>query len=88
MVYEDLLNAAKFAPATWTLSSVSFGLRHAAERLAAGDRPTTPELRAEAVARVNSTLREAFKKVPLADRPKLEMLAKPDLRTSRRTTSH
>ena len=77
MVYEDLLNAAKFAPTYWTLSAVSFGLRHAAERLAAGDRPTTTALRVEAADRVNATLAEAFKKIVIADRPKLEVLAQP-----------
>jgi hypothetical protein len=77
MVYEDLLNAAKFAPPHWTLNAVSFALSHSAERLAAGDRPATAALRAEAVARVNSALTESFKKIPGSDRSKLEALAAP-----------
>lgn len=78
-VYEDLLNAVKFAPAAWTTSVTSFGLRHLDERLKAGDRPTATDQLATASAQVNSALTEAYKKVPLADRPQLDALSKPVL---------
>jgi hypothetical protein len=78
-VYEDLLNAVKFAPAGWTTSVASFGLRHLDERLKAGDRPTATDVLATATAQVNSALTEAYKKVPLSDRPQLDALAKPVL---------
>ena len=78
-VYEDLLNAVKFSPSTWTSSVTSFGLRHLDERLKAGDRPTTVEQRATAIMQVNSALTEASKKVPLAERATLEALARPVL---------
>jgi hypothetical protein len=78
-VYEDLLNAVKFAPAGWTTSVASFGLRHLDERLKAGDRPTATDVLATATTQVNSALTEAYKKVPLSDRPQLDALAKPVL---------
>ena len=78
-VYEDLLNAVKFSPASWTTSVTSFGLRHLDERLKAGDRPATAEQRATAIVQVNSALTEANKKVPVAERAPLEALARPVL---------
>lgn len=78
-VYEDVLNAVKFSPASWASSVTTFGLRHLDERLKAGDRPTTPELRATAIMQVNSALTEANKKVPVADRAALQALAQPVL---------
>ena len=78
-VYEDVLNAAKFAPTTWTLSSVSFGLRHLDERLKAGERPTGTGQPALAISQVNSVLTEANKKLSTADRETLKALAQPVL---------
>lgn len=78
-VYEDLLNAVKFSPATWTASVTGFALRHLDERLKAGDRPTTVEQRATAIMQVNAALTEASKKVPVAERAQLEALARPVL---------
>ena len=78
-VYEDLLNAVKFSPATWTASVTGFGLRHLDERLKAGDRPATVEQRATAIMQINSALTEANKKVPAAERAPLEALARPVL---------
>lgn len=78
-VYEDLANAARFAPNSWTSPATSFGLRHLTERLTGGDRPTTAEQLAQAVMHVNAALTEAYRKVPAADRPALEALAQPVL---------
>lgn len=78
-VYEDLANAARFAPTSWTSPATSFGLRHLTERLTGGDRPTTAEQLAQAVMHVNAALTEAYKKVPAADRPALAALAQPVL---------
>lgn len=78
-VFEDLANAARFAPAAWTTSAVSFGLRHADERLAAGERPSNADQLAMAVASVNTALVEANKKISAADRAKLLALAQPVL---------
>lgn len=78
-VFEDLANAARFAPAAWTTSAVSFGLRHADERLAAGERPSNAEQLAMAVASVNTALVEANKKIAAAERVKLQALAQPVL---------
>lgn len=76
-VYEDVLNAVKFAPNGWASAVGTFGLRHLNERIAAGERPANSEQAAMAIAQVNSTLTEAYKKVPMADRAGLEALAKP-----------
>lgn len=77
--YEDLVNAVRFAPASWTSSVASFGLRHLAGRLGTGDRPASAEQTLMAITAVNSALTEAYKKVPVADRPKLDLLAQPVL---------
>jgi hypothetical protein len=75
MVYDDLVQAVVFSPGGWTAATTAFGLRHLLERLAAGDRPTRPEQRIEAAAAVNRALMEAAKKVPLAERAALNLLA-------------
>jgi hypothetical protein len=74
-VYEDLVNAVRFAPGSWTTSVASFALRHINERLANGERPTSVDQIATAVAQVTAALTEAYKKVPLADRPAIDALA-------------
>lgn len=78
-VYEDLANAVRFAPAGWTLSVSGFGLRHVSERLMNGDGPTGAEQIAMAIISVNSALTEAYRKVTVADRVKLEALGQPVL---------
>jgi hypothetical protein len=78
-VYEDVMNAAKFAPATWTMSATSFGLRHLDERLKGGDRPTDAAARATAITQVNSAVTEAGKKVSAAEKAQLQALANPVL---------
>jgi hypothetical protein len=78
-VDEDLLNAAKFAPASWAHASVSFGLRHLDERLKGGERPTASDQIATAVSQVNAALAEANRKVSPVERAQLEALAKPVL---------
>ena len=80
-VYEDVLNAVKFAPNGWASAVGTFGLRHLNERIAAGERPANSEQAAMAIAQVNSTLTEAYKKVPMSDRAGLEALAKPVIAT-------
>jgi hypothetical protein len=75
-IYEDALNAVKFAPNTWASAAGTFALRHLNERIAAGERPANPEQTTTAIMQVNSTLAEAFKKVPLSDRPALDALAR------------
>jgi hypothetical protein len=80
-VYEDALNAVKFAPNTWASAAGTFGLRHLNERIAAGERPANAEQTATAIMQVNSTLAEAYKKVPVSDRAALEALARPVLAT-------
>lgn len=81
MVYDDLRQATRFSPSHWTTSATTFGLRHLIERLNAGDKPTRPEQRTEAIAVVNAALVDALRKVPLADRAAIwalgqEVLAK------------
>ncbi len=78
-VYEDLVNAVRFSPSSWTSPVASSGLRHLTERLTGGDRPNTAEQLAMAVTSVNAALTEAYKKVPAADRPALTALAQPVL---------
>lgn len=78
-VYEDLANAARFAPAAWTVSATSFALRHAQERLDAGERLATAEQLAMAVSDVNTALVEANRKIPASDKLKLQVLAQPVL---------
>jgi hypothetical protein len=75
-VYEDLVNAVRFAPASWTLNVTLFALRHLNERIADGQRPTLEQV-ALAIAQVTTALTEAYKKVPLADRAKLDALGQP-----------
>ncbi len=74
MVYDDLVQTARFAPNGWANSATSFALRHLLERLATGDRPTRPEQIAEARAEVVQAVTEASRKVPMADRPGLAAL--------------
>jgi hypothetical protein len=76
-VYEDLANAARFAPAAWTVPATAFGLRHIQERLDAGERPATAEQVATAIASVNTALTEANRKIPAADKVALQTLAQP-----------
>lgn len=77
-VYEDLVNAVRFAPAGWTLPVASFALRNVGSRLAAGDRPSLTDI-VKAVASVYSALAEANKKVPVSDRATLDALVQPVL---------
>jgi hypothetical protein len=74
-VYEDLLNAVKFSPSTWTTPVTIFALRHLDERQKSGDRPATVEQRATAMMQVNSAVTEANKKIAIADRPQIAALA-------------
>ena len=78
-VYEDVLNAVKFAPNGWALAVSTFGLRHLNERIAAGERPVNAEQSATAAMQVNSTLTEAFRKISVSERAALESLARPVL---------
>ena len=73
-VYEDYVNAVRFAPSGWTLPVATFALRHIGERLAAGDRPSLASI-ATAITQIYSGLTEANKKLPVADRASVETLA-------------
>jgi hypothetical protein len=73
--YDDLVNAARFAPPSWTTNVTAFGLRHLLERLQSGDKPVTPDQITMAVTQVNTTLTEAFRKIVTTDRPALQTLA-------------
>ncbi len=75
MVYDDLLQAVVFSPSAWTVTTMTFALRHLLERQAAGDRPARPEQRTEAATTVNRAVTEAARKVPLAERAVLILLA-------------
>jgi hypothetical protein len=77
-VYEDFVNAVRFAPAGWTMSVATFGLRNLGERLAAGERPTLAQI-VTAITDIYSGLTEAYKKVGVSDRAKLDGLAAPVL---------
>ncbi|HEX9755327.1 MAG TPA: hypothetical protein VGA42_06450 [Gemmatimonadales bacterium] len=74
-VYDDLVHAVRFSPASWTTSATTFALRHLLERLQQGDRPQRPEQIEEAKVEVAMALVEASRKVPAADRPALEAMA-------------
>jgi len=76
-IYEDAVNAVKFAPNAWATSVATFGLRHLNERIAAGEKPTTTENLALATTQVNSLVTESYKKIPMADRAKIDALAQP-----------
>jgi hypothetical protein len=78
-VYEDAVNAVKFAPTAWAMAVASFGLRHLNERLSAGDGPTAADQVALAKTQVTSLLTESSKKVSPADRARLDALAQPVL---------
>ena len=78
-VYEDVMQAAKFAPNAWALSAVSFGLRNLNERLSGGERPTGTGQPTLAISQVNSVLTEANKKLSIADRATVQALAQPVL---------
>jgi hypothetical protein len=78
-VYEDAVNAVKFAPTGWATAVASFGLKHLNERLTAGDGPTAADQVALAKTQVSSLLTESSKKVSAADRAKLDILAQPVL---------
>ncbi len=74
MVYDDLAEAARFAPNEWTTAVTKFALEHLLERLAAGDRPMRPEQITEAIADVNRAILTANRKVAVSDRPLLQAL--------------
>lgn len=78
-VYEDVLNAERFAPASWTTAATSFALRHLNERLATGEVPTDATLKATAISQINTALTEVYKKVSTADKAKIDALAQPVL---------
>ena len=71
--YDDAVNAIRFAPVSWTTAVASFGLRHLIERLQSGDRPRADQV-ATAMAQLNTAVTEATRKVPVTDRPALEVL--------------
>ena len=66
-VYDDLVNAQRFAPLTWAAPVTAFGLRHVVERLSSGDRPRADQV-AMALTAVNTAVAEANRRIPLADR--------------------
>lgn len=72
-VYEDYVNAVRFAPANWTLPVATFALRHISERLAAGDRPSLASI-VTVITQLYSGLTTANNKLPVADRGKLDPL--------------
>ena len=72
-VYEDLVNAVRFAPSGWTVPVASFALRNVSSRLAQGDRPSLTDI-AKAIASVYGALAETNKKVPLGDRGTIDAL--------------
>ena len=74
-VYEDLVNAVRFAPPGWTLSVASFGLIHIDTRIRDGERPTSIAQVASAIASIYTALTESYRKVPVADRPAIDALA-------------
>ena len=73
-VYEDYVNAVRFAPSGWTLPVATFALRHISDRLASGDRPSLASI-ATVITQIYSGLNEANKKLPVGDRSKVESLA-------------
>jgi hypothetical protein len=73
-VYDDLVNAQRFAPLGWASTVTTFGLRQLVERLSNGDRPQRADQIIEAVAAVNTTVAEANRRVPMADRAGLTAL--------------
>ena len=77
-VYEDFVNAVRFAPAGWTVPVATFALRNLGERLSAGERPTLAQI-VTAIADIYSGLGEAYKKVGVSDRAKLDLAAAPVL---------
>lgn len=77
-VYEDLVNAVRFAPAGWTVPVASLALRNVSSRLADGDRPSLTDI-AKAVVSVYGALAEAYKKIPVSDRATLDALGQPVL---------
>ena len=77
-VYEDFVNAVRFAPSGWTMSVAAFGLRNIGERLAAGERPSLAQI-VTAIADIYSGISEAYKKVGVSDRANLDALAAPVL---------
>lgn len=77
-VYEDLVNAVRFAPAGWTVPVASFSLRNLGERFAGGERLTLAQT-VTAITQVYSALTEAYRKVPASDQSKLANLAEPVL---------
>jgi hypothetical protein len=74
MVYDDLVQAIRFAPGSWTTASAAFGFRHLLERLESGDRPTRPEQITEARADVEMAIAEVNRRAPAADRAALTAL--------------
>jgi hypothetical protein len=76
-IYEDAVNAVKFAPNAWATSVATFGLRHLNERIAAGEKPSTADNLALAATQVNSLVTESYKKIPVTDRAKVDALAQP-----------
>jgi hypothetical protein len=78
-VYEDVLNAERFAPTSWAASATSFALRHLNERIEAGERPADATQKATALSQINTAMTEVAKKVSASDKTKLDVLAAPVL---------
>lgn len=67
-VYDDLVQAVRFAPGAWTAAVATFGMRHLVERLESGDRPPRAEQVVDAAADVNAALAEVNRRVPAVER--------------------
>jgi hypothetical protein len=72
-VYDDVVNAQRFAPLAWATAVTTFGLRHLVERLSTGDRPRADQI-AMALTAVNTAVTEANRRVPMADRAGISAL--------------
>jgi hypothetical protein len=77
-VYEDLVNAERFAPTSWATAVTIVALRAINDRIASGDSPSASNI-ASAQSSVNTALTEVYKKVSATDRTRIDAAAAPVL---------
>jgi hypothetical protein len=73
--YDDLRQAAAFAPNAWTYAAIRFGLNELLARPGRGDAPRAGDDTARAEQQVRAAIADANRKAPAALRPELADLA-------------
>ncbi len=74
-IYDDLRQAVRHAPGSWTAGVMTFALNHILGRLSAGDRPPSATERSRAILTIDAALSDASAKVSSSQLGALQTLA-------------